>query len=68
MDTKLIKNQISYWEGVLKEGEKQVKIQQEQNATIKATIKNLKALLPKEKGDDINIDPGLAETMEGIQS
>lgn len=49
MDTKLIKNQISYWEGVLKEGEKQVKVQQEQNATIKATIKNLKALLPKEQ-------------------
>ena len=49
MDTKLIKNQISYWESALKEGEKQVKVLQEQNATIKATIKNLKALLPKEQ-------------------
>lgn len=52
MDKKIVQTQIAYWEAQLKEGERVVKVQQDQNATIKATIKNLKAMLPKEKADE----------------
>lgn len=59
MDKSVIKSQIAYWEAQLKDGEKLVKVQQEQNATIKATIKSLKALLPKEKEEDVvEFNPG----------
>lgn len=56
MDKAEIKRQISYWEAQLKEGERTVKIQQDQNAVVKQTIKSLKALLPKEKEEYNEVD------------
>jgi hypothetical protein len=48
MDKQEIKRQISYWEAQLKEGEKRVKVQQDQNGVIKNTLKGLRSLLGKE--------------------
>lgn len=59
MDKAEIKRQISYWETQLKEGERAVKVQQDQNATVKATIKSLKALLPKE-----SLAPGAEDVLD----
>lgn len=56
MDKAEIKRQISYWEGMLKEGEKLVKVQQDQNQTIKSTLKALRSLLPKEDKQEVPDD------------
>lgn len=56
MDKAEIKRQIAYWEAQLKEGERRVKIQQDQNAVVKATLKSLRALLPKETVIDESVE------------
>jgi prefoldin subunit 5 len=66
MDKVVIKSQISYWEAQERELKGSIKASTDQLKTVQGTIKSLKALLPKDTL--VSIDPGLAETMEGIQS
>jgi hypothetical protein len=48
MDTKTVKAQVAYWEGVEKEIKRNIKVQTDQLKQVRDTIKSLKALLPKE--------------------
>jgi len=64
MDKSIIKNQISYWESQQKDMEGQRKVLDGQISTVKATIKALRALLPKEKSEPVEDEPILVEGVE----